>query len=405
MSVRRFLGFALALLSFVAILAGARDARGEAPGPRSYPLFVLAVDTEDADDQAEALTGALRSRVRGAQGWSLAETTVTLSMLTAALKCQRVPDAACLTRIGDQLRADRFVWGSMQKAPGNTVKVELHLWLRGKAETIASDSYTDNLKDQNDERLQRVAQRLFDRLTGANGAGSLVVHAGDASGAVFVDGQKRGNLERGEATLDLPAGTHVVEVRANGFAPSKDNVTIGGGKEARLTVTLTPTAAAPPGDAGGAAGPNMRKVGGWITLGVGAALLVASTAEAIAWANNKSQAESDVKPSLGLFGGSVCSPTLPAPSDPSYPAAVAATSNACKKSDELKRTSTLAVVFGAAGAVATGVGLYLILTDGSSSEKKAPKFEDRAGKNDGPKIRLVPSISPVAQGMVLEGAF
>ena len=128
MRVARLLAFAVVLSS----LFGFRVVLADPPGPRAYPLYVLALDTDDVEDQAEALTGALRSRVRAAPGWSLNDTTVTLSMLTAALKCPRYPDAACLAKIAEQLKADRFVWGTMQKAPGNAVKVDLHLWARNK---------------------------------------------------------------------------------------------------------------------------------------------------------------------------------------------------------------------------------------------------------------------------------
>ncbi len=401
MSLPRLLGFALALLSFVATFAVARDARCDPAGPRAYPLYVLAVDTDDADDQSEALTGALRSRVRGAQGWSLAETTLTLSMLTAALKCPKVPDAACLVKIGDQLKADRFVWGTLQKAPGNMVKVDLHLWARGKAEITAGDTYTENLKDQNDERLQRVAQRLFDRLTGSASAGSLVVRAGDAGGVVLVDGQRRAALDKGEATFDLPAGTHAVEVRVQGYAPSKDSVTIAAGKESRLTVSLVAEGATP-GETTPSVGPSGRKVAGWAAVGVGAALLIAGGVEGIVYLGKKSDQDNVDK---SLFGGSdVCNPILPDPKDPRYAAAKQTTSEACTRSQDAKKVSTLAFVFGAAGAVATAVGLYLVLTDGGSSEKSGPKFEDRT-KSAGPKMRLVPEISPVAQGLLLQGTF
>ncbi len=401
MSCPRLLGVALALLSLVMTLSVARDARCDPPGPRAYPVYVLSVDTEDADDQGEALTGALRSRVRGAQGFSLSETTVTLSMLTAALKCPRVPDAACLVKIGDQLKADRFIWGTMQKAPGNMVKVDLRLWARGKPEVVASDAYTDNLKDQNDERLQRVAQRLFDRLSGASSGGSLVIHAGDAGGLVMVDGQRRGTLDKGEATVEVPSGVHAVEVRVPGYTWAKESVTITAGKEARLNVTLVPEG----GAAGGLAtstGPSGRKIAGWVAVGIGAALLVTSGIEAISWANKKSSAENGFDPNL--YGGKPCFPLFRNPASPD-PKAVAAAADLCKKDDDLKQTSTLAYVFGAAGAVATGVGIYLLITDGGGSEKPAPKFEDRAARNAGPTVRLVPSVTPTVQGLLLQGSF
>src|ERR1700679_3939873 len=84
-----------------------RPARAQLARPQG--IHVLDIDSDDADDQAEALTGALRSRVRAAPGWLLLDATQSLSMLTAALRCPQHPDAACLQRIGDQLKSDRFL--------------------------------------------------------------------------------------------------------------------------------------------------------------------------------------------------------------------------------------------------------------------------------------------------------
>ena len=92
--------FVLAL-SFLASAFAPRVARAEAPGAHAMPVHVLGIDSDDAEDQADALTLALRSRVRSAPGWSLQETQHTLSMWTAALRCPQRPDAACLARIGD----------------------------------------------------------------------------------------------------------------------------------------------------------------------------------------------------------------------------------------------------------------------------------------------------------------
>src|SRR3954453_19863520 len=101
----RFWRFACVLAVMFAV-APLRSARAEAPSPRATPVHVLTIDSDDAEDQADALSGAIRSRVRVAPGWSLQETSHSLSMLTAALRCPQKPDTACLQRIGDQIHTD-----------------------------------------------------------------------------------------------------------------------------------------------------------------------------------------------------------------------------------------------------------------------------------------------------------
>jgi hypothetical protein len=128
----RFAPYAATIAAVLAVMLLSGTARAQA-GARSNSVHILEVDSDDADDQAEALTGALRSHLRASPGWNLIETTQSLSMLTAALRCPRRPDAACLARIGDRLKADRFIWGLMNRGPRHQVVVELHFWIRGKS--------------------------------------------------------------------------------------------------------------------------------------------------------------------------------------------------------------------------------------------------------------------------------
>jgi hypothetical protein len=385
----RIIALAALLLSCLLLV---RDARAEAPGPRAYPLYVLAIDTDEAEDQAEALIGAVRSRVRTLPGYSLADTNVTLSMLTAALKCPRLPDATCLGKISEQLKAERFIWGTIQKAPNSMVKVDLHLWARNKPEQHVSETYADNLKDQNDERLGRVAQHLLERLTGVTTSGALIVHAGDGAGVVFVDGQRRGMLEKGEGSFEVPAGNHVVEVRIQGLAPTRDSVNIIAGKETRLNVTL-PTvegAGAPPEPASSGSG---RKVGGWAAVAVGGALLIASGVEGLVWLSKKSDQD---KIDTTQWSGDPCKPQ--------HVVGDGATAReACQRSDDARKVSTLAIAFGATGAVAVAIGLYLVLSD-PGTPATSPKFEDRVAKQSA-GVRLLPAVSPSSQGVILQGAF
>ncbi|MGD0524874.1 MAG: hypothetical protein ABSE49_07015, partial [Polyangiaceae bacterium] len=103
---------AFGLIAAAAAMGSVGTAHAEPPNARATPVYVLSIWTDDADDQADALTQALRSRVRQAQGWSLLETSQSFETLSIALKCPPKPDAACLQRIGDQLHADHYVWGT-----------------------------------------------------------------------------------------------------------------------------------------------------------------------------------------------------------------------------------------------------------------------------------------------------
>jgi hypothetical protein len=53
--------------------------------------------------------------MRAAPGWSLTETTQSLGMLTAALRCPARPTLECQAKIGEQLKAERYIWGLLAK--------------------------------------------------------------------------------------------------------------------------------------------------------------------------------------------------------------------------------------------------------------------------------------------------
>ncbi len=136
----------------------ARGRAGQRGRPR--PVYVLSVWTNDVDDQADALTQALRSRVRQAPGWSLVETNQSFETLAIALRCPPTPNQLCLDRIGDQLHADHYVWGTMSKEKSGEVTADLRLWTRGMPQVEATESYAENLKrTPSDDALRSVAGR------------------------------------------------------------------------------------------------------------------------------------------------------------------------------------------------------------------------------------------------------
>lgn len=348
--------FAFALLAAAALGSVPRSAHAEPPNAKATPVYVLSIFTEDADDQADALTQALRSRVRQAQGWSLLETSQSFETLAIALKCPPKPDPGCLQRIADQLHADHYVWGSMgkKKSPGE-VTAEMHLWSRGKAEADAGESYSENLKDASDESLKQIASRLFGKLTGGVAGGTLVVHAGTGGGAVMVDGENKAMLEGGVARIDVGGGPHTVLVRVPGFDAPAQQASVPVGSEQEVTFNLAPTAAPGPDTTSHSAFP-LRKVAEYSALVAGAGLLIAGGVEGLAWLNDSNASKSDrknVPPSVT----DVCATEL-------SPAAI----DACHKSKDAVTVSTLGWVFAGVGAALVGTGFVLMLGDHGSSD-------------------------------------
>src|SRR5262245_45842272 len=98
------------------LFLSAAAVRAEPPGPGVLPVQVIAIQSDGADDQAEALTAAIRSRVRAIRGFSLHDNDFTLEVLTLSFKCGEVPDESCQAKIGNHIHADRYIWGTVKRS-------------------------------------------------------------------------------------------------------------------------------------------------------------------------------------------------------------------------------------------------------------------------------------------------
>jgi hypothetical protein len=235
---------------------------------------VVALDSDDAsEDQADALTAALRQRVRSSPPFQLVDSNQPLATLLPALNCPSRPDGPCLNRIGDQLKTDRFFWGTVKTAGSHQVAAEVHLWTRNRPEQVASETFSDNLKDQNDDALRRIAAKLYDQLTGQSTHGSVVVHANAQVGTVIVDGKPTAQLDHGHATLVLGSGTHTVDVKVDNMTSSAQDISVVVNTQNDITFDLTPIPVAPPAPP---STPHPRRIVGFVLIGVAAAAAITS---------------------------------------------------------------------------------------------------------------------------------
>jgi hypothetical protein len=354
-------------------------ARAAEPGPNVRPVFVLSIWTDDADDQADALTQAMRAQVRAGDGWSIADANQSFETLAIALRCPLRPDPACLQRIADQLHADQYVWGTMTRQKPAQVLAELHFWTRNNPQVDASSSYADSLTDESDGGLRAVAARLFAKLTGARSTGVMVVRAGTGDGVVIVDGVEQQALRGGTARFSAAAGEHTVSVRVPGFdAPPARATTVTDGGEQWVDFGLTPApiqsdtgaSTAPTGD-----GLRLRSVLGVSAIVAGAAAVVVAGVEGAHWLRDKNASDSD-RQNVPRSVADVCAqPVNPSAED------------ACERSKDSRTVSTLGWVFAAVGAVALGTGAWLIA--GESDDK--PR-QSRSATPARTAVDLVPSF-------------
>jgi hypothetical protein len=333
-----------------------RAAHADAPpapaiAPPAIPVYVLAVWTDDADDQADALTRALRSRVRQSQGWSLQETNQSFETLAIALKCPPKPDTACLQRIGDQLKASHYVWGRLGKkkgAPGE-VATDLHLWRRGKPGIETRGVLSDNLKDPNDEALRSIAGDLFNQLAAAASPRTTPPAVAVGGAAAPAVGPAGGAYEPDSPTPD-------------DTAPARS--------EQRFTA---------------------RTALAYSTLALGVGFLAAATVEAANWISD-SNASTDDRKLVPATVTDVCA-------DRTTPAAI----DACNKSSDATKASTLGWIFAGAGAGLVVTGIWLVVTEHTGV--RAHEETSAAPGASKTALDFVPSLGPTSGSVAVRLRF
>jgi hypothetical protein len=332
-----------ALFALVTIMIRCGSAHAQAPAPQD--LHVLEIDSEDADDQAEALTGGLRSRVRSMPGWELPDTTLSLRMLTAALRCPQRPDAACLQRIGDHLKADRFVWGTLSKTGGRQVAADMHLWIRGKPEIAITETYSDNLRDQNDDTLRKIATRILDRLIGRPTASQNALVAVSVS-----------------ADLSSPPA---------------------------------PDAPAPPVDPSPRR--SARRTFGWTGIIGGGALLVAGGALGIVFESSRITLNSDRQSN---YGNPTQGATIGNPCDPPPGEANSTTSSGCNARNVAQAVIVPEIAALSTGGVLAVLGIVLLTTDHTREASN-----DAAASVTLKELKLLPQFENRGASLRLSAAF
>lgn len=364
----RALRMGLALTAAAAIVAGSATAEAAEPGPDTLPISVISVQTDAADDQAEALTKALRNAVRAMPGWSLGEGDFSLEVLTLSLKCAEPPDASCQSRIADQIKSDRYVWGTIEKKGAN-VKGTLNFWVRGKGTSKVPVEYTSNLTDSTDDTLRRIAATAINELTGGPPKGGVHVKAGDVQGQVFVDGQPLGALKSGDGTFMIPSGPHKITVKAQGYADAESQVVIKPtGAPTELTLVPIPMETKTP--------VNWRKVGGFTAIGVGVAAGVVGIIGSLR-VNSAANDRLYTDYAKTTVTNDVCVSSATGGDHPN-----GAVSTLCDKG---KTGELLQAIMYPVAAVAAGVGIYLVATSSSAPKpvKTGLKFDPRVGLNGG----------------------
>jgi hypothetical protein len=181
--------------------------------------------------------------------------------------------------------------------------------------------------------------------------------------------------------VQVETGSHRIEVAREGHRPHLETVDVATGETTVVRAELEPIAAGEENETATAAGAAKTNWPGWVLFGGGAALAAVGLYFTVVTVghNGDSGEFHDLRARYPGSGDVCAEPTL-----------TASDKDLC---DGASLQSTLQFVFYGAGAIAGGIGLFLLL--GGSSETDA-----EAGAT---ALRLEPSVFASGGGFVLSG--
>jgi hypothetical protein len=268
---------ALVSLSALVLLASPALAR-----TKLAILGIEGVDEGDVASQektaaaAKQFTEALRSRVSGLSSRGFVVPPNSMRELSEVKIIDSCLDEsiACMAQAGKTMGADKVLYGKLDKVKGGyTLTVKL-LNIHTKQLERSPKSLTVTPAELADEaQVKQRAAWIFAEVTGIELTGSLTVKANATSGTVYVGGEPKGELAGGYATVtDIPEGSVLVSVEAEGFKEAEQEVAIHAGKPAEVEFTLEqdPSLVPPPAEDDIERPGQTLRVAGWGFLGTAA---------------------------------------------------------------------------------------------------------------------------------------
>lgn len=254
--------------------APAVEAAQEKPAPKAAPqangnkrVVVLKFETFNTSNEVmDLFYKSINERVKAKAGVQMmAGGDVTLSELVVTAGCDE-GDSACLSSLGDFIKADQMIFGTVQRSE-NVHLFTLKLFdFREKVfvRTIEDQTIEGDL-DKLGEGIPAIIEAL---LYGDVGAVDVRVD-GAESPEVFFDGEKIGKAP--VQLTNLPLGEHVIKLRTINGNESSKRVILRQGAPSTLSFTFEELVDPNQGLAEGSSSPMILP--GWVSVGVGVAAL------------------------------------------------------------------------------------------------------------------------------------
>ncbi|MCG8556221.1 MAG: PEGA domain-containing protein [Proteobacteria bacterium] len=365
-------------------------------------LVVLGLRSLEGDDEfALALSKALRRRARTEQRWRVSSRAPSLAQMALAYGCDD-PDPSCLTDIALALRADKLIYGTVEREGSDSrIRVNVDLFDQDSGGVDASAKIVADAKRYDDASMRTLARQTLDTLTGRRASkpvettpppepeapppvatGAVLVEANVMAALVSVDGEEAGQMQGGRLLLqEVSPGSHSIEVTAPGYEPMRTTVTVTAQRHTPVRLTLRELPSGQP------MGWPRTKMWVGMSLVAGAAALVGATA--FTWMRiaklNDDRRLLNYRRAAGaqpMRSANVCDAAEAGTSFGVSPSDLRHVQDVCARASTLE---TLQYILIAASAIGGGVGAYLLVT-GDREARATAASRSRA-------VSLVPRLS------------
>jgi len=363
-------------------------------------IEVLAFSSNDAVDEAAALTDAFKHALISAPGVvDHGGKSHALEAVALSAGCNDPMEASCGPKIEKEIKYDKFIYGTVKKSPPNKITATLSYYSAGQMKTVAKTYDAGPVaKDGTSPELKKIATDALFSLIGGAPKGKLEITvvgpAANEDGELFEDGKSVGTVKAGKGEVDLPSGPHTLELRVNGFASTTGEVEV---TPAGATMQLSPVRLPP------------SKPIDWQLYGGIAALAAGAVFVGIGVSNSLSIRSAQDDETFTAYRrrfpsteSDTCARAREGSEGPNATADTPKISGQVKTlCDDVDGKQTAQFIFyGLGGAFIVG-GIVLIATD-----KHGAKTDDKpADTASAFKLKLQPVLSPTYQAFSLVGTF
>jgi hypothetical protein len=213
--------------------------------PKVAVLGLEVIDNGDVDkkttDAAKNLAAAIRRQASQGNGkYELAPNSADKSLLELKLLSNCTDEGrTCMAEIGKELKADRLLYGKLERRKRGNYQVSLKLLNTNTHQMEKTTSELISGDELRSAKINKWAKKLYSRLIGLPESGTLRLDANVDKATVYINDKVATTLREGSAKVaGLDEGVHTVAIEADGYQRYEADIEIRAGETETMSVGL-----------------------------------------------------------------------------------------------------------------------------------------------------------------------